>query len=100
MLAAGEEGKWKEFLPSMGTEAHIPKLFKSSSKARCRSQQRRAWPVYRDQKTCTASTAVACAACPSQVWSMSVWGAAHASARQGPVGDAVSYLSSMHAAQA
>ena len=34
MLAAGEEGKWKEFLPSMGTEAHIPKLFKSSSKAR------------------------------------------------------------------
>lgn len=42
MLAAGEEGKWKDFLPSMGTEAHIPKLFKSSSKARCRPQQRHA----------------------------------------------------------
>ena len=34
MLAAGEEGKWKEFLPSMGTEAHVPKLFKSSNKVR------------------------------------------------------------------
>lgn len=45
MLAAGEEGKWKEFLPSMGTEAHIPKLFKSSSKARCSLHKSRAWPV-------------------------------------------------------
>lgn len=43
MLAAGEEGKWKEFLPSMGTEAHIPKLFKSSSKVRCPSQQSHAY---------------------------------------------------------
>ncbi len=34
MLAAGEDGQWKEMLPPMGSGPDIPKLFKSASKAR------------------------------------------------------------------
>lgn len=34
MLAAGEDGQWKDFLPPMGSGPDIPKLFKSASKAR------------------------------------------------------------------
>jgi len=36
MLAAGEDGQWKEMLPPMGSGPDIPKLFKSASKARIR----------------------------------------------------------------
>ena len=88
MLAAGEEGKWKEFLPSMGTEAHIPKLFKSSSKARAaHSKGVTRGLLLRSEMTYRVSYQGAFYMFSPLVQSMWSTGNVHAYASQGPIGE-------------